>query len=334
VFKRILLCLLASIFCVGQSKADEGILVKTNPKKYQVRISVELKTVIAQPDAIVVALPLPESNEYQTIRWIKALPEKARVFAYPENGEKYLACPLLGHECPLPGASTTVFHEFEVALYDLSVDFTKIEKIHPYNKTTALYRRYTGKSGNMIDPQHAEIKRIAAQISKESKDALEFARNAYVYVSDHYKYLNPNVGLTPLDQLLRDGGGDCGNLSSIYISLLRNHGIPARHVVAIRPNGTYHVWAEFYLERYGWIPVDVTYRLENKRGNYFGRVRVGTNGIIVSRDVDLSVASIDGKLQKVRTMQTYAYWYAYRSQSLKPGGKIECNLSVTSQPIE
>jgi len=310
---------------------SEDILVKTEPAQHRIRIALELKAIGTRPDVLVGELPLPESNEYQTIRRLETSPGKE--LAYPENGEKFLACRFVGAECPAPETSVTMFHEFEATLYDIAVDFTKIGTIYPYNKNSALYRRYTTKSGDLVDPGHPEIKRIAAQLATESKDPVEFARNAYVYVSDHYKYLNPYTGMAPLEQLLRNGGGDCGNLSSIFVSLLRNQGIPARHLVAVRPDGSYHVWADFYLEKYGWIPVDVTYRLQDKTKSrdYFGRVRVGTNGIILSRDVDVSVADCQGKAQKVTSMQTFAHWNWYKSS---PIGKTECRLSVTVQPAD
>jgi len=310
----------------------ESILGKSNPRKYHVRISLELKSVGVKPNILVGELAWPESNEYQEIRHLEHSPGK--VLAHPENGDKYLYCRFNGADCPQPGSSKTIFHEFEATLYDITVDFSKIDTIYPYDKKSALYRRYTGKSGVFVDPNHPEIKRIAMQIASESKDSLEFARNAYLYVSENYQYLNPNTGLSPLKKLLQDGGGDCGNLSSIYISLLRNQGIPARHLVTIRPNGSTHVWADFYLEKYGWIPVDVTYRLQDrsKTRDYFGRVRVGSNGIILSRDVDVSVINHQGVPQKVDHMQTCAYWWVPDNSGRS--GQVESHHSLKSQPIK
>jgi len=316
---------------VGFAAENDSILIKTNPKKYRVRISLELKSVGVKPEILVGELPWPESNEYQEIKSLDF--SSGKVLSYPETGDKYLFCRLSGDNCPQPDSSTTIFHEFEVTLYDITVDFSKINEIYPYKKNSALYHRYTGKSGDIVDPNHPEIQRIAKQIAAESKNPLEFARNAYLYVSDHYKYLNPNVGITPLDKILKNGGGDCGNLTSIFVSLLRNQGIPARHLAAIRPDGSCHYWADFYLENYGWIPVDVTYRLEDKTktGDYFGRVCVESNGIILARDVDLSVMNHQDVLKKVAHMQTFAYWWVPDTSGRN--GHIECHHSLTVQPI-
>ena len=308
----------------------ESILSKTSPRKYRIRISLELKSIGVKPDILVGELPLPESNEYQDIRFLAFSP--GQKLSYPENGDKYLFCRFQDSDCPQPGSSKTIFYEFEATLYDLTVDFSKIDKIYPYDKDAPHYRRYTGKSGEYVNPNHPEIKRIAEQIATESKDPLEFARNAYLYVSENYKYLNPNTGLTPLTKLLQDGGGDCGNLSSIYISLLRNRGIPARHLAAMRPDGSWHYWADFYLENYGWIPVDVTYRNGDKAGDFFGRVRVESNGVILARGVDLSVINHQGVHQKVVHMQTFAYWWVPDNSGRS--GRIECHHSLKSQPMD
>ena len=45
------------------------------------------------------------------------------------------------------------------------------------------------------------------------------------------------------------------------------------------------MWAEFYLENYGWIPVDVTYKNLNPTGDFFGKY--DGNGIVVTREVEL-----------------------------------------------
>ena len=316
----------------GLAAEGETILVKTNPKTYRVRSSLELKSVGVKPDILIGELPLPKTNEYQTIQRLKHSPGEVR--SYPENGDEYLFCRFRGNECPQPGLSKTIFYEFEVTLYDISVDFSKIDEIFPYDKKSVLYRRYTGKSGVYVDPDHPEIKRIAKEIAVKSKDPLEFARNAYSYVSENYKYKNPNRGITPLKEILQNGGGDCGNLSSIFISLLRNQGIPARHLAALRPDGSCHYWADFYLEKYGWIPVDVTYRVndKDKSNDYFGRVRIESNGIILARDVDLSVINHQGVLQKVAHMQTFAYWWVPDNSGRR--GKIDVRHSFKAEPID
>lgn len=63
---------------------------------------------------------------------------------------------------------------------------------------------------------------------------------------------------------------------------MRAKKIPAKHIVTVRPDGSHHVWADFYLERYGWIPVDVNARLVDPRGIISA---IAGDGIIMSEDI-------------------------------------------------
>jgi hypothetical protein len=123
-------------------------------------------------------------------------------------------------------------------------------------------------------------------------------------VASHFKYLKPGTGLHTLADILSDGGGDCGNLSSIYISLLRAKGIPARHVVAIGGN---HVWSEFYIQDFGWVPVDVTYKNSTPSGNYFG-VYDGKY-IVVQKGVAMDYPTYALGTKNFNIFQGFRYWY-------------------------
>jgi hypothetical protein len=66
---------------------------------------------------------------------------------------------------------------------------------------------------------------------------------------------------------LQKGVGDCSEYSYLFVALCRAAGIPARvqagfafhRVGEALEDG--HMWAEYYLENYGWVPVDATWRL-------------------------------------------------------------------------
>ena len=74
--------------------------------------------------------------------------------------------------------------------------------------------------------------------------------------------------------------GNCTDFHALLIGLCRAEGIPARFSIgfpipAVRGEGEiggYHCWAEFYLNGYGWIPVDASEACKNpdKREYFFG----------------------------------------------------------------
>jgi transglutaminase-like putative cysteine protease len=65
------------------------------------------------------------------------------------------------------------------------------------------------------------------------------------------------------DYALHAGHADCGQQTLLLITLLRMNGIPARWQSGmVYSDGDYwnlHDWGLFYLEPYGWLPMDVTF---------------------------------------------------------------------------
>ena len=59
---------------------------------------------------------------------------------------------------------------------------------------------------------------------------------------------------------LRAGRGECGDLSGLFVAACRAAGVPARPVTGFTMGtNVWHVWAEFQVPGFGWIPVDPAY---------------------------------------------------------------------------
>ncbi len=89
--------------------------------------------------------------------------------------------------------------------------------------------------------------------------------------------------------------------------MMRSRGIPARHVVGFSPSKKYHVWAEFYMERYGWVPVDVD---AMRMGGEFG-ISKGEY-MVVSQEVGKTVMRDDQTPHLTPLLQSYYWWYWWR----------------------
>lgn len=272
----------------------------------------------------IVILPVPQSNEYQKVGKL-SIPQ-GELVDIPDTDNKYLRY-LEIENCLEKGKQKDIFYEFDITLYHKRIDFSKIKTIYPYNKSSRNYKMNIGKSGNIIDPTNENIIRIGNELWKQSTNSIDYARRCYEYVARNYKYLNPKTGLHPLSELFTKGGGDCGNLSSIFISLLRYKDIPARHVVTMRPDGEVHVWADFYLEKHGWIPVDVTMKNSNPPGDYFGFC--AGDGIVFNQACNIVVEPEPGRKETLELLQTYYYWYWYSGGY----GEITLTHTLTSQSI-
>jgi len=289
----------------NDAAAAGPFVVRGASQRYHVTTTVTVHNNNATLTRLSVLLPAPETNAYQDVDNLDVGSGSLR--SIPATDDHYV---LFSQTSGLPTAGTSASYavSYDVTLYDLHSDLAQVTAIQPYDVASDAYRWYTGASGVYVVPDNATIQSISSTLWSAHPDIVSYARAAYDYVAANYSYLNPYTGLHPLADLLAAGGGDCGNLSSIFISLLRARSIPARHLVTMRPDGSAHVWADFLLQGYGWVPVDVTYQQANPGGDFFGRVALASNGIIENKEVALQLDNGDGTLE-LALLQTYGWWY-------------------------
>lgn len=266
-------------------------------------------------------LPVPQSSNYQDVENLSV--SSGDILVSP-SGNKYLR-DIKTSNLPNTGEQYVLSEDFTVTLYPMYIDMEQFTTIYPYDTNSEIYKKYTSNKGLYIDTNNPLILSLSNKLWEDSQNnVLVYAKNCYEYVATNYRYLNPNTGIHPIDKILKDGGGDCGNLASIYVNLLRAKHIPAKYIVTVRPDGSYHVWADFYLEKYGWIPVDVNMKLDYPDGNYFGYCK--GDGIIMSEDILYDIEFESGSKYEVVLLQTFYYWYWLNS-----GNSLFAKHEVTSE---
>src|SRR5262245_29574556 len=118
-----------------------------------------------------------------------------------------------------------------------------------------------------------EVRAIAQRETRGKKTVVAQARALYDWVYDHMQYDKsvPGWGLGDVPYCLKVGKGNCTDFHTLFISLARASGIPARWNMGFPlaygdgkgaepppPVGGYHCWAEFYAPGAGWVPVDIS----------------------------------------------------------------------------
>lgn len=102
-----------------------------------------------------------------------------------------------------------------------------------------------------IESRHKQIRALADELTNPELSDWEQIERFYDYVREHVTYKNGK--LKGALEALRDGDGDCEELTSLFIALCRAHGVPARTVWV--PD---HCYPEFYLvdenEVGHWLP--------------------------------------------------------------------------------
>jgi len=120
----------------------------------------------------------------------------------------------------------------------------------------------------------------------------------YVVNTMTYDKTVPGWGNGDTERACDVAKGNCTDFHSLFLSLARSEGIPARFIIGfpLKPDaeGTipgYHCWAEFYLPNRGWVPVDASdasKATDPKRRDYlFGNLDPDRIQFTVGREIRL-----------------------------------------------
>lgn len=158
---------------------------------------------------------------------------------------------------------------FEILFsYDVGAQYFNpdkiIENLLPYKKLSEEYIRYTSPQ-----PPHIvvndKMKAIADSIVGDEKNPVRQASLIYDWIDSNFPWAGAREYSTihniP-EYVLGIKHGDCGQVSLLYISLLRSIGIPARWESGwmLHPGEkNLHDWTEIYFEGTGWVPCDISF---------------------------------------------------------------------------
>ena len=258
-----------------------------NPTAYRVTYSVIITNVSCQMNTLEIWIPNPiEWFTQHDISVESATPVgcNSYVDSMHGNGIRHW----LIDAPPVPGESLTVTQVFTYIAYDVSYDVDP-QAIGAYDPTGNLYQTYT-ISEDKIESAHPDIQATAWSVVGAETNPYEKAQLLYAWVIDHLTYQN-TPGFNGALLTLYNGYGECGDYVTLFCALLRAVGVPARPVVGwIAETGrSHHVWAEFYLPSYGWIPADPSWDDGNASWKYFGALP-SSDRLISSVGVNIELA--------------------------------------------
>ena len=198
---------------------------------------------------------------------------------------------------PITSECDSVIHfeyigEFETYAQYFAPEYI-LENIKPYDKQSELYKHYTDLSHKHI----INLDSLAQSIVGLETNPYLQSELIYDYISKTFPWAGAReystIECIP-KYVLDEKHGDCGQVSLLYISLMRSLGVPAKWESGwmLHPwSKNLHDWAEVYFEGIGWVPVDVSFgryvNCNNKREiNYYStgmdNYRFATNNGICS----------------------------------------------------
>lgn len=178
------------------------------------------------------------------------------------------------------GATHLVTKRFSYVAYKVT---TRVEEelVGPEYETGSPFFSYYTSPEYAIESDNERMKTKAMEIVGDETNPYKKARLIYDWVIAHMSYQYPPPkrdwrALTALDTRR----GDCAVYVFLFCALARAAGIPARpvagHVLFKNDIVSMHFWGEFYIPKYGWIPIDPNYGDESwgsePKEFYFGNM--------------------------------------------------------------
>ena len=169
---------------------------------------------------------------------------------------------------------------------------------------------------------------LAAKVAGDQNAPLKKAWAIYDYVFTTMTYGKSGTGWGRGDVLYACDAkkGNCTDFHSLFISMARSQGIPARFEIgfplpADKASGEipgYHCWADFFEPEHGWVPVDISeaWKHQEKRAYFFGAH--DANRVEFSRGRDLVLKPA----QEGAALNYFVYPY------VEVAGKEHANVSL------
>jgi hypothetical protein len=182
---------------------------------------------------------------------------------------------------------------------------------------------------------HAVLEPILKEIRRASPspDPPRRARAIYDWVVDNVEYKKVGTGWGNGDTFwaCNERYGNCTDFHSLFISLARTEGIPARFEMGFpvpidRESGEisgYHCWVEFWLPEQGWVPIDASEASKHpeKRELFYGMYPPDRLHFSTGRDLRLGpdhrgrplnyfiypYIEIDGKRSRIEVKTRFRY---------------------------
>ena len=291
------------------STYEPGHLIYQHPQKYQVEYIVTLRNNGGTFDRVLVYQPKPVTwDAQQGINILEVSPKPSKETIEKENGNGIYYWQILNG--PKEGEELPIIIRFSFTAFETIAEIDPAD-IRPYHKDDPLYKLYT-RPEPYIESDDQAIIDLAQKIGAGETNPYILARRFYDYIVRTAEYALLGRGLLGAKVMVTTNKGECGDFSALFIALSRASGIPARAVVgywALTGTDQAHVWAEFYLEGIGWVPVDPTIAQSQvaMRDYYFGNM--DNRRVILNKGFNIKLSPPAPDTNPVPFLQVPFWWY-------------------------
>lgn len=243
---------------------------------------------------------MPFTDTYQTMNGFEVRgPATYTVAEEPEYGNHFLVFDL-SPTAKSKRDSVSVEIEYRVSRRGYRVVSAANVELTMRNANAGM-EKFLQPSG--LIPIDGRIAAEALSVAGAVADPMRQARVLYDHIVESVLYDKTGQGWGKGDAVYACDfrKGNCTDFHSLFIGESRSLGIPARFVMgfplpADRKNGEipgYHCWAEFFVEPYGWVPIDASeaHKDRSRQEELFGGLDANRIGFTIGRDIRLPGAA-------------------------------------------
>ena len=281
----------------------------TNPQAYQVEYSVRVVNgSFTLTDLRLYQPRLVEWDSQKNVQEVSVSPAVSQASTDPVYGNGIYYWHLAGQ--PKPGGFVDFVFQAKVTVYEILTQINP-DALMPYKVDDPAYALYT-RPEKYIESDDAQIVDLANKIAGDEKNPYRLARKFYDTILQTVHLNITGQGLNGALSTLQKGNGEAGDYAALFVALCRARGIPARPVVgylALAGLDQTTVWAEFFVEPFGWIPVDPVSGQQNLplRDYYFGNLDNGR--IITNKGYNVPLVPASPDKVPVAYLQVPFYWF-------------------------
>lgn len=259
--------------------------MKSSPRKFNIEYSASFKS-LNPNNEIMVWMIEPQTSYCQEIHRVIVSPKPIKKYT-DNHGNKILY---------FQSKNTKLFNiqmRIEATLWKNEAHLVKSNINFQKNLVPSLRQHL--KNEKFLE-QTPAVKKMTHKIIKNSKYPLDQINEIFNFIVKNFKYCYPLSKRGVKNLVLSNLQGDCGEYSSLFVTMCRILGIPAinRTGFVIFPKQktvAEHGWASTYSESLGWLDFDAQYAALEKNTRqglkkYFGQRSdyriIFTNGFNIS----------------------------------------------------
>ena len=236
-------------------KNKYGTKTYTDTRTYQLVSEVEIADFLAEtPNTFFLQMPFPQKTETQRTVTISSVQPEPFVPAY-QGASIYRFYNVES------GSKIQIRQEYSVSRSRVETNVNVASLRTAGRNNPLLYAAYT-ESDDFLPADNAVIKRTCRQIIGSETNPYIKAKRIYTFLTSEIKVRESrtvDAGMSIITALEEKNGG-AYDLALLFCTLARAADIPAVPTAGLlvdsEQKAVMHWWAEFYVNGFGWVPVD------------------------------------------------------------------------------